>query len=63
MKTKPRSRHLRREDFAAPRSPELVGQWQRGIETIAGHAQWKLHFTFAHSPSPAFVTVNHCQQP
>jgi hypothetical protein len=52
-----------REHFAVPRNPKLVGQWQRGIETISGHLQWKLHLTLAHSPSPAFATVNHCEQP
>jgi hypothetical protein len=55
----PRSDH--REHFAVPRNPKLVGHWQRGLETIAGHAQWKLHLTFAHSPSPDSATVNHCQ--
>ena len=61
--TKPRSRFLYREHFAVSRNPKLVGQWQHGIETISGHLQWKLHLTLAHSPSPAFATVNHCQQP
>ena len=60
-KIRPRSYHYRH--FAVPRKPKLVGQWQRGIETISGHAQWKLHLTFAHSPSPAFATVNHYKQP
>ena len=50
---------LHGEHFAVPRRPKLVGQWQHGIETISGHAQWKLHLTLAHPPSPAFATVNH----
>jgi hypothetical protein len=58
---RPQQHH--REHFAVPRNPKLVGQWQHGIETIAGYAQWKLHLTLAHSPSPAFATVNYCQQP
>jgi len=61
--TKPRSRFLYREHFAVSRNPKLVGQWQHGIETISGHLQWKLHLTLAHSPSPAFATINHCEQP
>jgi len=40
---------------------------QQGVTTpivmMSGQAQWKLHLTLAHSPSPAFVTVNHCQLP
>jgi hypothetical protein len=56
----PRSDH--REHFAVPRNPKLVGQWQRGIETISGQAQWKLHLTLAHSPSLAFATANHYEQ-
>jgi hypothetical protein len=52
-----------RERFAVPRNPNLVAQWQRGFETIPGPTQWKLHLTLAHYPSPAFATVNHCQQP
>jgi hypothetical protein len=51
-----------REHFAVPRNPKLVGQWQRGIETISGQAQWKLHLTLAHSPSLAFATANHHEQ-
>ena len=47
---RPRADHS--EHFAVPRKPALVGQWQRGIETMSGHAQWKLHLTFACSPSP-----------
>ena len=58
---RPWSYHYRH--FAVSGQPRLVGQWQHGIETISGHAQWKLHLTFAHSPSPAFATVNHCKQP
>jgi hypothetical protein len=54
---------LHPEHFAVSRNPKLVGQWQHGIETISGHGQWKLHLTLAHSPSPAFATVNYCQQP
>jgi hypothetical protein len=54
---RPRSDHP--EHFAVPRKPKLVGQWQRGIETMSGHAQWKLHLTFAHSATPALATVNH----
>jgi hypothetical protein len=42
---------------------KLVGQWQRGIETMAGQAQWKLRLTLAHSPSPARATVNHYIRP
>jgi hypothetical protein len=61
--TKPRPRFLYREHFAVSRNPKLVGQWQHGIETISGQAQWKLHLTFAHSPSPALATVNHYKQP
>ena len=45
---------LHLEHFAVPGNPKLVGQWQRGLETMSGQAQWKLHLTFAHSPSPAF---------
>ena len=58
---RPRSHH--REHFAVPRKPKLVGQWQRGIETMSGHAQCKLHLAFAPSPPPTFATVNHYQQP
>jgi hypothetical protein len=58
-----RSRSYPRKRFAVSRNPKLVGQWQHGIETIAGHAQWKLHLTLAHSPSSTFATVNYCQQP
>jgi hypothetical protein len=47
-----------REPFAVPRNPKLVGQWRRGIETLSGPTQWKLHLTLAHSPSPALATVN-----
>jgi hypothetical protein len=47
-----------REHFAVPRNPKLVGQWQRGIEKMSGQARWKLHLTFAHSPTPALPTVN-----
>jgi hypothetical protein len=42
---------------------ELVVQWQRGFETISGETQWKLHLTLARSPSPAFATANHYEQP
>ena len=52
-----------REHFAVPHNPKLVGQWQGGIETIPGQAQWKLHLTLAHSPSLAFATANHYEQP
>ena len=52
-------RWVHREHFAVPSNPKLVGQWQHGIETISGQAQWKLHLALAHSPSPALVTVNH----
>jgi hypothetical protein len=52
-----------REHFAVPRNPKLVGQLQRGIETISGQAQWKLHLTLAHSPSLDFATANHYEQP
>jgi len=48
-----------REHFAVPRNPKLVGQWQRGFETLSGPTQWKLHLTLAHSPSSALATVNH----
>jgi hypothetical protein len=58
---RPWSDHYRH--FAVPGQPSLVGQWQHGIETISGYAQWQLHLTYAHSPSPAFATVNQCQQP
>jgi hypothetical protein len=61
--TKPRFRFLYQEHFAVSRNPKLVGQWQHGIETISGYAQWKLHLTLAHSRSPAFATINHCEQP
>jgi hypothetical protein len=61
--TKIRPRSYQPQYFAVPGHPELVGQLQRGIETIAGHTQWKLHLTLAHSPSQAFATVNHRQQP
>jgi hypothetical protein len=44
-----RSQWHHREHFAVPRHPNLVGQWRRGIETMSGQAQWKLHLTFAHS--------------
>jgi hypothetical protein len=57
----PRSDH--REYLAVPRNPKLVGQWQRGIETISGQAQWKLHLTLAHYPSASFATANHYEQP
>ena len=56
-----RTRH--REAFAIPHNPKLVAQWQRGLETTGRHAQWKLHLTLAHSPSPDFATINHGQQP
>ena len=56
----PRSDH--EEHFAVPRNPKLVGQWQRGIETMSGQVQWKLHLTLAHSSSPALTTVNHYKQ-
>ena len=49
--------------FAVPGQPRLVGKWQHGIEEISGYPQWKLHLTFAHSPSPAFAAVNHYKQP
>jgi len=45
-------RRVNRRDFAVPRHPKLVGQWQLGMEMISGHAQWKLHLTLAQSPSP-----------
>jgi hypothetical protein len=61
--TKPRTRFLHQEHFAVPRKPKLVGQWQRGIETMSGHAQCKLHLTFPPSPPPTFATVNHYKQP
>jgi hypothetical protein len=61
--TKPHSRFLYREHFPVSLRPNLVGQWQHGIETISGHVQWKLHLTLAHSPSLAFTRVNHSQQP
>jgi hypothetical protein len=57
----PRPDH--REHFAVPSNPKLVGQWQRGIETISGPTQWKLHLTLAHYPSAAFATANHYEQP
>jgi hypothetical protein len=57
------SRSAQREDFAVSRHPKLVCQWQLGIETMSGQAQWKLHLTLAHSPSPAVATINHYQQP
>jgi len=57
----PRSDH--REHFAVSRNPKLVGQWQPGIEMMSGQAQWKLHLTLAHSPSPALAIVNLCKQP
>jgi hypothetical protein len=65
MKTliKPRSRFLHQEHFAVSLNPKLIGQWQHGIETRSGQAQWKLHLTLAHSPSAAFATVNYRQQP
>lgn len=47
--------HPRR--FAVPRKPNRVGQWQTGIETMSGQAQWKLQLTLAHYPSTAFATV------
>ena len=46
-----------------PRNPKLVAQWQRGLETMSGQAQWKLHFTLAQSLSSDFATVNRCEQP
>jgi len=61
--TEPRSRFLHLEHFAVSGNSKLVGEWQHGIETISGKLQWKLHLTLAHSPSPAFATVNYCQQP
>jgi hypothetical protein len=33
-KIRPRSHH--RAHFAVPRKPKLVGQWQRGLETMFG---------------------------
>jgi hypothetical protein len=60
-KIKPRS--YQAQYFAVPGHPKLVAQWQRGIETIAGPSQWKLHLTLPDSPSQAFATVNHRQQP
>jgi hypothetical protein len=57
--TEPHGRFLQRGHFAVSRNPKVVGQWQHGIETMSGYAQWKLHLTLAHSLSPAFVTVNH----
>jgi hypothetical protein len=57
--TEPRSPFLHPEHFAVPRKPKLVGQWQHGIEAMSGHAQWKLHLTFAPSPLPPFATINH----
>jgi hypothetical protein len=49
--------------FAIAHHPKLVAQWQRGLEVTGRNAQWKLHLTLAHSPSSAFATLNHCQQP
>ena len=46
-----------------PRSPKLVGRWQSGLETFSEYAQWKLQFSFAHLPSPAFATGNDYKQP
>ena len=57
MLTNIRPRSQYREHFAVPRNPKLVGQWQRGIETMSGTAQWKLHLTLAHSPAPALPTL------
>jgi hypothetical protein len=57
---RPWSYHYRH--FAVPGQPRLAGQWRHGIETISGYAQWKLHLTFAPSPSPALATVNHHKQ-
>jgi hypothetical protein len=54
---------LCRQHFGVLHKPKLVGCWQDGIETMSGHAQWKLRLTFAHSPSPAFAAVNDCRQP
>jgi hypothetical protein len=51
------------EHFAIPRNRELLGQWQRGIETMSGPAQWKLHLTLAHSLSAGFATINRDKQP
>src|SRR4030095_8171408 len=51
-----------REHFAVPRTPKLSGQWQRGIETMSGQTQWKLHLTLAGPPSPAFETTNDHEQ-
>ena len=61
--TEPHSRFLYPERFAVSRNPKVVGQWQHGIETMSGHAQCKLHLTFAPSPPPTFATVNHYKQP
>ena len=58
---RPRSDHP--GHFAVPRKPKLVGQLQHGIETMSGHAQWKLHLTFAPSPPPPFATINHYKHP
>jgi hypothetical protein len=60
--TKPLPRFLHREYFAVPHNPKLIAQWQPGFEAISGQTAWKLHLTLAHSPSPAFATVNHCKQ-
>src|SRR5215472_12852294 len=49
-------------DSPVMRTKRLVGQWQCRLEKISGDAQWKLHLTFPHSPSPAFATVNHYKQ-
>jgi hypothetical protein len=57
----PRSDH--EENFAVSGNPKLVGQWQRGIETMSGQAQWKLHLKLAHLSSAVFATVNHYKQP
>ena len=56
----PRSHN--REHLFILSSPKFVGRWQCGLETMPGQAQWKLHLTFAHSPSPALATVNHDKQ-
>jgi hypothetical protein len=55
----PRSRN--REHFTVPRSPKLIGQWQRGIETMSGQALWKLRLTSPirhHQPSQRLTTTN-----
>jgi hypothetical protein len=50
---------VQQPDSPVMKTTRLVGQWQRGLEKISGYAQWKLHLTFPHSPSPGFATVNH----